>query len=376
MKVMKGKEVDIKKPHRFLFLPKSSLSVFGQDIFAILLLKVAESYDKHWFGQFDLQNDEEIEASKSIIIDSLLNEFTINNNDLMALTSLRKRDLIKSIKVDKRENTLITNDIAFSLDDWSYELEKSSKELHQVMLESYSKIKGKDKWLRVINPLLIQSSYDGENLNLVLHKSVAYELIRLNMNGQGFSEVPKDLYFSLRNIYAKKILELICRFKGVVDYKLPLVKYFQIFDVDFFKMDTKERRIIIEKSLARAITYLVSKSNGVVSIRNSCLKGYELTNLGAKGAITESTLINFRLDFTHIDNLKVEDKRSNKQKAIDSYRLLETYNNDYNSYVNSINKLTDSECRNLFEQQVALSELNLFLNPFMSSIVQASLIKK
>ena len=367
---MDKKTENINKPHRFLLMPKSNLSVYGQDIFAILLLKIMESYDKDWFGKFDLKKDDNsLNEAKEMIIKSLRCHFSLSTSDLMKITDLKKRDLVKKHMIDKR---LKSQEVELLDQGWNFELDKASKELHRILLESYSKNNEGD-WKRVTRPLLIDSSYDGKKLEFTLHKEIAFELLRLNYQGQGFVSTPKTLYFAIRNKYAKKILELISRFKSVTDYKVNLVDYYNNFDVDFLSLSTREKSREIEKCLIRAIAYLVNNSNGYVTYRADYPKGYELVNLGERGKIIESTMLYFRLDINSTLLLS-DDNRTKAKKALDSYRLLETFSNDIRSYNESTLKLTDIECLVLFEEQYELAKNKLFLTPFMMSIIQPVLM--
>ena len=370
-------QVEIKKPNRFLLLPKSSLSASGQDIFAILLLKVNESYDRNWFGKFDLDDlniSTELNLKKSMIMDSLVCEYSLSNSDLMEITNFRKRDLLKPSKIDKR--TKIENQIEQINDfqSWDFELDRASKELHNILLETYSFNLELNEWERVINPLLVSSVYNGEKLKFSLHKSVAFELICLNMERKGFSKIPKDLFFSIKNIYAKKILELLCRFKNMVDFKISVDKYFRLFGIEYLSIEnSKERGKMVEKALTNAIKYLVSKSNGVISYRDNYHKGFEFVNYGSHGSITKNTIIIFRLDYFYQKEIKKISNKTSFDVALNAYRALETFNNDMDLYYSKNNtlKLTDEECIILFKENMNLiKKENLILTSFMFSIIQ------
>ena len=291
----------IKKPRRFL-LPDFYLGCEAQDLYALLLLRIKEEFDRKFFGKEPIDHRTEI-------ISSLPTDYIFSIDDLSGIFNLTKKVLLK-----KKNNKFVLKIAVQEL--------RRAEVIHHV----YSDDEFFDCSFRVTG-LINWGDWNGSKLILSVDPYIAYEFIEYSHNG-GFSLIDQSVFFKLRNPISKRIFELISSDKRM-HYKCNFFDFLKSVISDEFNEKTIKRDGLIKKYLVRPIDVLIRDSNGLVTHNDG--QGYVLHNLGGSrgNTITKDTILEFTLENKNKKIISepeklINDKESNVsyKKAFDLYNLI------------------------------------------------------
>ncbi|MFA0155698.1 replication initiation protein [Vibrio sp. 10N.261.46.A3] len=156
-------------------------------------------------------------------------------------------------------------------------------------------------WL--VAGLISEAKFTNNKLTLEVTRSQAARMLNYGLKAQSFGIVDARLLLGLKSAYAKRILELISRFKNARDFTTTVGDLCEMLgtSLDEHADFARFRRTVIDRSLAQ----IVSGSKGVWISQNGYPKGYEIdTGRGRK--VTELTQITFKMSYVELGGKPIE----------------------------------------------------------------------
>jgi hypothetical protein len=294
-----------KKPNKYLAYQhkKLSLSVEAQDIYTLILIQIKKEFDKRYFKISP-------ELIRDDIINSLPTTYTFCIDKLIKIFQISKKVLTKKIPKSKvradvlnvYNNYVLSYGGSVNLDDKVFIFATAVIELKLAVFMIPNKYDSTGKPIDPINnwdlkSLIDHGSFNGKELSIKIDPVVVYELLQYKFNG-GFTEVFLEHFYSVREPYSRKLLELLSQF-NYSEIEFNVFEYLASVD-HLFDKNNFSQRALAQKAFKRAVEYLIRDTNGYWFVSNDLkdkgvLNGYEFKNLGSNGSFTEKTTVRFLL---------------------------------------------------------------------------------
>ena len=308
---MKIKKNDVKKSHN-LITARMDLSAREQDLATLVMLDVKKSADS-----LKITSDGIFDHTIQIDKDKLQTTFEFKAHELAKLFGVSVKALSNPIPLSKSQKELILKG----------DIDKSTIPRMSLLEVTCEKLQSRKIYVRgengefFIHTLIPSASFSNGLLSLGITQQMALLMLNYGPQGNNFGIIDAKLFFKLKSANAKRVLDLISRFKNSADYSCSLSDLCEMTGSNY--SDFKDFSTLRKSLLDNAIKAIIKGSEGVWEAKDDDKRGYIIKKTAPRNGFSPEDKVIFQMKYNKPD---IKDKVNTDDLSLDK---LTDYINSY-----------------------------------------------
>ena len=262
------------------------LSAREQDLATLVMLGVKKSADS-----LKVTKEGIFDPNIQIDKDQLQTTFEFSTSTLVELFGITAKALSNPVPISKHQKDLIQKG----------ELDKNTLSRVSLLEATCEKLQSRKIYVRgkngdfFMHTLIPSASFSNGILSLGITQQMALLMLNYGPQGNSFGMIDAKLFFQLKSANAKRILDLISRFKNSADYSCTLSELCEMTGSKY--SDYKDFSTLRKTLLDNTIKSIVNNSDGVWETKDSANRGYILKKKVARNGYSPEDKVTFQMRY-------------------------------------------------------------------------------